>query len=281
MGFLPENLRGKTIGTWNLRPTIFEDDFARLGCGIAFCDSNSGIDVSADAFVLDCTEWVSKGYVATAKQALGHFEAISKGRSCYGVFPTTVVNYNWDVANHGSPIGFGAFLPGARWIYDHLLGQFAARSVASIVIDGKQCIVSRITPLMQTLFCIMATSGDGKTTLVRQLSNQYNIFHTSSDFLLSTIIGSKIYESSDTPLSRLVAVIESVQRDQIWSVFFRMLDADHSMLSDFLSLAAEHMKLSDQKELISFDIDLRNENSREFAASFFTERGMKVWRCET
>ena len=282
--FLPTDLRNKTVGTWGKSPTLFTPDLLALGCKMVEIDPDDSSTTAdnVDFFVLDCTPLIAKGYVTSVRKILWQYRLLAEERYCYGIFPYTTINYDWDVTNTGAPLGVDNCLPGARWLYDDLLQGFAARAVANIQFNGTvPCVVSRLVPLRQTLLCIMEASGLGKTTLVRQLKCQHNVFHTSSDYLLSGIINLRLDENSSPEVRRIKQIINAIEPDELWGRFFRLLDADEELLTCFLQMAWQHMQLAEPWSLISLDIDLRKEASRNATVSFFREKKLKVWECHT
>lgn len=281
---LPASLAGKAVGVWASGPTTFDADLARLGCKVVGLEVDATIADAAEVevFVLDGLAWVNDEYVSRTRACLDAYQRVAEGRFCYGLFPYVSLNYGWDVHNQGAPTSQSDLLPGARWSYDELLQNFAARAVTNIKVDDKvSCIVTRLLPLDRTLLCVIAASGQGKTTLVRQLKNQHNVFHTSSDYLLTTIIALKPGEGASSEIIRLKAAIEAIAPDKIWAQFFRLLDDDPELLKCFLELAWRHMQLAKPSSLISFDIDLRLEAGKQRTKSFFRDKNLKVWECNT
>lgn len=281
---LPPSLAGKTVGVWGDVPTKFDTDLERLKCKIIrlSLDATPAQAKNLNFFVLDGLTWMNDGYVTKTRRYLDAYQKLANGRFCYGIFPYVTLNYGWDVHNQGAPALQGNLLPGARWNYDELLSDFAARAVSNIRVDEHvSSIVTRLLPLDRTLLCIMAASGQGKTTLVRQLTNQHDVFHTSSDYLLTTIIALEAGSDPSPQVVKLKAAIETLKPDQIWAKFFRLLDEDAELLSCFLELAWQHMQLAKSSSLISFDIDLRLDSGKQNAKNFFRDKNLKVWECNT
>lgn len=285
--FLPESLRGKTVGMWTPGPTMFDRDLERLSCRIVplgreypapLADSDPRIDF----FVLDGTHYLGGNYISKLRQTLEAYRNCGLPISCYAILPYALINHDWDVVNNGVPLLSEDCLPSAPWLYHSVLEKFAVRAVANIKHKGVYpCIVIRVTPLKRTIMCIMAQSGQGKTTLVRQMTGRHSIYHVSSDYLLSNLINKKTHATASAAQRSLHEAIATIDPEKLWGRFFRVLDEDHTLLAAFLTLVKGHLDLANDTALTSFDIDLRQHDSQEFVQKFFQESEFKVWRCST
>lgn len=278
--FLPEALAGKMIGVLAEPGPILSCDLEALGCtAIPIAPDKTDLPEGVAAFVLDCAPMLGHEYTLSARNALRAYARLANDQHCYGAFPYRNLNYNWDVVNFGGPGATEDIIPGARWIYDTLLGDFAVRAVANVIHDECRYIITRLMPLQRTLVCIMAASGHGKTTFARHLKNQHNTFHTSSDYLLNTIISAGLDHSTSQNFAQLKQAISDIPSDKLWGRFFRLLEEEDHLLHCFLEMVWQHMKLAPENGLLSFDIDLRKSSSKQATLVFFRKKNLKVWEC--
>ncbi|UWR06526.1 ATP-binding protein [Ruegeria sp. B32] len=284
---LPAHLSGKKIALLGPKTPDFSSDLSILDCRITPVPSASMAElqklvVDVDAFAIDLSGVEPNDFLVQAQSLLQVYQKLASNRHCYASIPYAAGAPEWDVSNVGGPSSRYEVLPTPRWIYDSLLAKFAARSVGDYRnSDGVPCLILRLLPARQNLLLVTAKSGSGKTTLARSLKNRHHVFHTSSDYLLTSILGADASATKSTELRDILRLIGDIPENELWSKFFRRVEASPYHLQCFLKLAREHMRLSAGEQLVSFDIDLRSEKARNVAMSFFQQEGYKVWACWT
>ena len=282
--YLPSNLKGKKAGVFLQGVNIFMNDVALLGGDHVSIDHTTapGTVDDVDYFLIDAKSIIGPHYLTELQSALNTYRSLAAERSMYAAILYKEMNYQWDVYNEMSPSVHGDGFPGARYVYDSLLADFAVRAISNIPLEGGvRSMLLRLTPLGRTVMCIMAASGRGKTTFVRQLKRTTGSFHVSSDCLLSSILNMKASEANSDQVTTIKRAIDTVPANQIWSRFFRMIEEDDILLNAFLEIVILQLTTSGDNRLVSFDIDARNQETRLKIRDFFEKRGLKTWICTT
>ncbi|WP_298334813.1 hypothetical protein [uncultured Erythrobacter sp.] len=282
--YLPSNLKGLTAGIFQTEENLFLDDVELLGGQQLTLGTT--IDPSSarklDYFLLDMRSDLGPDYAAKLRSFLDIFRQTANGRQLYAAIPYIEMNYHWDVHNDTIPSAHGDAFPGPRHLYDNMMADFAVRSISNLPMKDKmRCMVLRLSPLSRTVVCIMAASGQGKTTFVRQLKQNSSSFHVASDYLLSSIIGLKDDGSHSEQVKAIKASISGLDHNGIWSNFFRMVEKDDQLLYAFLEIVLLQFETASNKQFVSFDIDAREENTQSKIKRFFEGNGLKAWMCTT
>jgi len=208
------------------------------------------------------TEWLSKH--------------LAPGGVCFAVLRTGLVQTDWDVFNPIllTPIGR---LPSSPYLYDVLLRDFAVRPLIRLKEpDHSRYCVSRIFRIgrrQPTLMLILGHSQAGKTTLARELRLNAPNSHLSSDYIFFNLFQHRSSPASPEA-SRLIELLGSGSAEATGN-FFRTLEKDNDIFSEYLSLA--HSLMPTHSNIISMDIDLREQSNIDFAKAYFERMGYSVW----
>jgi hypothetical protein len=195
--------------------------------------------------------------------------------SCFIVLRSGPVQTDWDVFNASvlTPVGR---LPSSPYLYGSILGDFAVRPLLRLQEDIPQCVtrIFRVSRRKPSLLLIVGHSQSGKTTLARSLLRSRPGTHVSSDYVYFNLFQMRNHIQNGMEVRRLSTLLGEATAEDTGN-FFRSLETDEASLAEYLDLVCQ--LLPPNEDLVSFDIDLREPGSVNFARSYLESLGFMVW----